>query len=149
MRELDNINKLEKEHEHYDKIFKDMAKASRIDLEEYKCQKMARYAIINLKYSDSSDMFRKITIEEFVDFLKWINDNVVNIRTSHNFYYAVKERKWSNGSFDKIESPIHWSFKNLLGEYELTTENIAEWKKVYTELNKNDMAIKNVELKLF
>lgn len=134
-KELEIANKYEEKSWHYDEFYKRIARSSRIDISDFKCQKMARYAIINLKYTYAFDIidFKNITLNEYMDFIEFIDKNIENIYVQPDFFYNINKRQWSNGQNSKIERPIFYSFKTLLETSEVTSENIEKWKKIYSE----------------
>lgn len=159
MEEIKIINEYEKYSEHYDEFYKKIAKNSRINLNEFKCKKMARYAIITMKFTHAFDSidFNNITLDEYIDFIKYIDKNIRNIYTQQDFFYNVDKRQWSNGQNYKIERALSISFMKLLNSTKITVENIEKWKKIYFEKYSSEFiekintfqTIKESNIKLF
>lgn len=135
MIELEIAKNYEENSKHYDKFYKQIAKDSRINLNEFKCQKMARYAIITMKFTHAFDAtdFKKITLDEYMDFIRYIDQNIRNIYAQSDFFYNVNKRQWSNGQNYKIERAVYTSFIQLLDSSDVTVENIEKWKNIYSE----------------
>lgn len=132
---IELANEYEEKSKHYDEFYKEIARGSRIDLNEFKCQKMARYAIITMKFTVAFNAidFKNITLDEYINFIEYIDKNIRNIYTQPDFFYNVDKRQWSNGQHYKIERAIYISFMKLLNTSEITIENIEKWKKLYSE----------------
>lgn len=135
MKELEIANEYEEKSKHYDEFYKENARGSKINLNNFKCQKMARYAIITMKSTHAFDVtdFKDITLDEYMNFIEYIDQNVRNIYTQLDFFYNVDKRQWSNGQYYKIERAIYISFMKLLSTSEITIENIEKWKNIYSE----------------
>lgn len=159
MIELEIAKDYEENSKHYDEFYKQIAKGSGINLNEFKCQKMARYAIVALKYiSDfNATDFKNITLDEYMDFIKFIDENIRNIYLQPDFSYNVDKRQYSNGQIYNIEGPLHSSFRRLLETSEMTVENIEKWKNIYSEKHSVEIVkkintfktIKESNIKLF
>ena len=158
-KELEIAKDYEENSKHYDDFYKEIARGSRIDLNEFKCQKMARYAIITMKFTHAFDAtdFKNITLDEYMDFIRYIDKNIRNIYTQQDFFYNVDKRQWSNGQNYKIERSLYISFIKLLNSTKITVENIEKWKNIYFEKYSSEFiekintfqTIKESNIKLF